>query len=57
MVQSQYLTQWNRNFSGKLMIIHPVKEFMEIEDLLSCSQQPAIGPYPEPDKLNPHPFI
>jgi hypothetical protein len=28
---------------------------MEPEDSLSCSQEPAIGPYPEPDESNPHP--
>jgi hypothetical protein len=28
--------------------------FMEPEGLLLCSQEPSIGPYPEPDKSNPH---
>jgi hypothetical protein len=30
---------------------------MEPEDLLPCSQEPAIGPYPEHDKSSPHPQI
>jgi hypothetical protein len=29
--------------------------FMESEGLFPCSQEPAIGLYPEPDKSNPHP--
>jgi hypothetical protein len=28
---------------------------MEPEDLLSCSQEPATAPYPEPAKFNPRP--
>jgi hypothetical protein len=27
---------------------------MEPKGSLSCSQQPATGPYPEPDVANPH---
>jgi hypothetical protein len=27
---------------------------MEPEGLLPCSQGPAAGPYPEPDKSSPH---
>jgi hypothetical protein len=30
---------------------------MELEDSLTCSQIPAIGPYPEPDESNVHPPI
>jgi hypothetical protein len=30
---------------------------MEPEGSLSCSQQPANGPCPEPDESNPHPQI
>jgi hypothetical protein len=26
---------------------------MELEGSLPCLQQPAIGPYPKPDKSNP----
>jgi hypothetical protein len=29
----------------------------ETEVLLQFSQQPAIGPYPEPDESSPHPLI
>jgi len=28
--------------------------FIEAEVSLSCSQQPASGPYPEPEKSSPH---
>jgi hypothetical protein len=28
---------------------------MEPEGLLQCSQQPATGPYIEPDESRPHP--
>jgi hypothetical protein len=28
---------------------------MELEGSLSCSQEPATGPYPESDESNPHP--
>jgi len=28
---------------------------MEPKHSLQCSQQPATGPYPEPDESNPHP--
>jgi hypothetical protein len=29
------------------------RPFMEPEGSLQCSQQPATGPYPEPDASNP----
>jgi hypothetical protein len=28
--------------------------FMELKGLLHCSQEPATGPYPKPNKSNPH---
>jgi hypothetical protein len=30
---------------------------MELEGLLSCSQHPATGPYPETDKSSPRPSV
>jgi hypothetical protein len=30
------------------------QNFMEPEGLLPCSEEPSNGPYPEPDKSNPH---
>jgi hypothetical protein len=30
------------------------QDFMEPKSLLSCSQEPSIGPYPEPDQFNPY---
>jgi hypothetical protein len=29
---------------------------MELEGSLPCSQEPSIGPCPEPDETNPHPY-
>jgi hypothetical protein len=31
-----------------------VRPFKEPEGSLPCSQQPAIGPFPEPDETSPH---
>jgi hypothetical protein len=31
------------------------QHFMEPEGSLSCSEEPATGPNPEPDESNPHP--
>jgi hypothetical protein len=29
------------------------QHFMELQGLLSCSQEPSTGPYPKPDQPNP----
>jgi hypothetical protein len=34
-------------------LINKFPPFMELEDLLQCSQEPATGPYPEPDQCCP----
>jgi len=31
-----------------------IQPFVEIEDSLPCSQEPATGPYHEPHEFNPH---
>jgi hypothetical protein len=44
--------------SEKLKVTHPVKKFTalykESEGSLPCSQEPAIGPCPDPDKSRSH---
>jgi hypothetical protein len=30
------------------------QHFIELEGSLPCSQEPSTGPYPEPDRSNPH---
>jgi hypothetical protein len=35
-----------------------LQHFMEPEGSLPCSQEPAIGPYPQPDQSGPyHPIL
>jgi hypothetical protein len=46
------LTPWGKVLFEKLTVTQLVKKFppfMEAEVSLPCSQEPAIGPYPEPD--------
>jgi len=41
----------------KLTVTQLVKKFstlMELKGSLPCSQDPAIGPYPESDEFGPH---
>jgi hypothetical protein len=51
-------TPRSRVLLEKLTVIQPVKKspaFMETEGSSPRSQQPATGPYPEPDESSPHP--
>jgi hypothetical protein len=48
---------WSRALLEKLAIVQPLKmsqRFMEPEGSLPPSQEPSAGPYPEPDRSNPH---
>jgi hypothetical protein len=52
-----WLTPWNRVLLKRLTFTQLVKKFplfMEPEASLQCSQQPARGPYPDPDVCSPH---
>jgi hypothetical protein len=50
---------WNRILLEKLIVTQLVEKFspppfMEPEGSLPCSQEPAAGPYPEPDESSGH---
>jgi len=49
-------TTCNRVFLQKLTVTQPRNSppFAELRSSLSCSQEPVIGPYPEPDETTPH---
>jgi hypothetical protein len=52
-----WLTPWSTVLLDKLLVTQLVTKFpafMEPKGSLPCSQQPATGPYPEPDAFSPH---
>jgi len=54
---SNTLTPWSRAYPEKLIVAQLVKKYlilMEHKGSLPCSQQPATGPYPEPDESIQH---
>jgi hypothetical protein len=53
----KYITKWSRVLLEKLILAQLLTNsppFMEPECSLPCSQEPATGPYPEPDESNPN---
>jgi hypothetical protein len=48
---ASYVTPWRRVFRYAQLINYAA--FMILEDSSSCSHEPAVGPYPEPDEFSP----
>jgi hypothetical protein len=57
---SHWLTHGAESFLRSCQLcshLRTSQRFMEPEGLLPRSQEPSTGPYPEPDRSNPHHFI
>jgi hypothetical protein len=48
--------RWRKLYNEKLHSLYYSSPFMEPEDSLPCSQQPATAAYPEPDEPSLHHF-
>jgi hypothetical protein len=54
------LSPWSRMFLDTLVVAHPLSTFFIfyiIKGSLPCSQQPFVGPCPEPHEYSPQPPI
>jgi hypothetical protein len=55
--QRKWLTPWSIDHFEELIVAQLVKKlppFTKAESLLPCSHEPAVWPYPEPDKSSPY---
>jgi hypothetical protein len=46
-----------KHLTGRCILPAKLPGTCESQGSLLCSQEPAIGPYPEPEESSPHPSI